>query len=215
MDKKDLLKSIEEDKKLKALSKDLMEAEEHAKNLIKKVEKRQSQLLRKYNNYYNETEPPNTSDIYEVEKAVENMETREQIARKYIALEKVKKRSWTNDKRYREVKAQYYRYIIPILTDLESAKQKKREKIAEINKRYNKELAEAKNEFKAYEDKVKELITVAGEISNYVYQVGWVENKGGIAKSDDFARSRAEFYSKSTEFNDVTNSLSHWGPYIY
>lgn len=211
MSKKELLRGIKEDEILATLTENLKFARENAQSLREKAERRECQLLAKFNNYGTVSEPINTYDIEEIEKAVERTETRDEIARKILVMKKVKGRCWTRENRYREAMAQYFTYITPILTDLETAKHESRMKIAEINVRYKNELAEARKEFNTYEGKVKELFTVASEIGPYMHQVSYVESFGGIARSDDFADAKAKHYGQPNVIENERTSFNQWG----
>jgi hypothetical protein len=191
-----LLKGIEDDEILNNLKEVLKFTRENAQSIKVNVESRSAQLSDKLENYYQYSEPINTYDIDEVEKATERVETTESLSRKILALKKLSQKQWTDEKHYKEAMAHYFTYITPIMTDLESAKAKSRNKIAEIRVRYNKELSDATKEFNSYEDKVKELFEVAGEVGPYMYQVFFEKGFGRIARADHYAAAMAERYGK-------------------
>lgn len=199
MSKKELFKGIKEDEILATLTENLMDAKEKAASLREKAERREYQLRSKYDNYDTDSEPINTYNIDDIEKAVEHSESKEELVRKILAMQKVKNKPWSLEKNYREAMAQYYTYIAPILTDLEAAKQESRMKVAEIKARYNKELAEATQEFNTYEDEVEKLFMPTGEVGLYMYNVSYLNGFGRTARSDNFAAIKAEEYSKTFE----------------
>lgn len=191
-----LLKSIEEDTILKQIIENVTVVTEHAQSFPQRLEVREAELKDKLEHYYEDIRPSNILDIEEIEKSVTQVESRSDIESKLAAIWRLKGISWTNDKDYREALAQYYTYITPILTEMEDEKQKSRNKIAEIKSRYDKELEEAYKEFNSYENRIKDFFRLTGDISIYTYQVEWCRQFGNIARSDDMAISRANFYSE-------------------
>jgi hypothetical protein len=191
-----LLKSIEEDDILNGLIDAVKLATENASTMRQKADLREAQLIDKLEDYSYYSNPINSYDINEVENAVNNIESRENIERKIIAIRRLKQRPWTSEKNYRETMAQYFTYITPIFSDIEKEKQDIRNKRYLIQERYLKEIGEIDREFNEYEDKVKELLEVAGEYGPYMYQIQYEKQFSRIARSDDFTKARADEYNR-------------------
>lgn len=198
MKEKELLKGIEEDEILQTLTQNLKAAKENAESFQFKAERRIAQLSRQLEHHYEDTYTnlAQISDLNELEHSANQLEKKSDIEMKIVALTKMKNRDWTMNKNYNEAMAQYFTYIAPILTDVEAAKTECRSKIGDIESRYKEELAKAYQEFNEYEDKVIELFSAANEQGLYIYNKNFEMGFGRIARSDDYAASKAESYNQ-------------------
>lgn len=197
MKKNDLLKEIEKDSLLKALTDTLIETRENAMSIRTKIEMREGQLRDKLRNYGKEILPIYTQDIDKIESAIESTESQSSIERKIIALHKTKQITWTSDKEYREAMAQYYEYITPILADIEDEKEEVNANIEEMRARHQEELREQQNKLKDYNRKIKELLSIPGDYGMYLYSIQYNNQFGRKTRADYLTKISAEEYKKS------------------
>ena len=201
MDKNELIKRIEEDTILQSIKKEMLEATEWARGNRERAEKKECETLAKLRNLENESVSTfNTYDIEKIEKEIDNAEPRSEIRRKLVAFQNLKYKNWKWEENYRKSKAKYYTYIAPILADLETVKQEIRCEMANLERK----LKEKTKEYNFYEGKVMKFFSDAEDIGEYQQQKAWICNiSNEIVSSDEFAMTKADFYSKGQGVIDV------------
>lgn len=191
METKKLLKEIEEDKVLQGLTETLKQSIENAKVIKKEAEIREIQYRVKLRDYAKEP-LPGFKNLDELEKSLDARESRTTIARKIVALENLKNIPWRNNKTYREAALQYYRYIVPILSELEDNKDKIKEQMSEIKARYEREMAEKVNKIREYDNKIMELFEADEQRGTLNSQIIHSKQLGYNVRADYVASKSAE-----------------------
>ena len=122
---------------------------------------------------------PTTYDLDLIEKGAESIESRESLARKIVALERLIRLPWREEPNFKEAAEQYLVYIEPILKEIEEVKEENRRKIEELDREYKKKRLEYQAELGASERLIVELLKVTDDHSNWINQRSFVGTFNG------------------------------------
>lgn len=128
--------------------------------------------------------PEGLTDIDEIEKAAGEVETRQSLEYKLLALMKVYNIPWEDNKEYKAATLAYLDYVIPLLTEVEEAKADTRKRIADMKTAQAKELKVLESELKNHEAIVVDTMAACGALSEYTHCVNFEYVTGVKTKSD-------------------------------
>lgn len=196
-----LLQSITDDEILRTVTKDMIYARNDAQEKQQQFELREAKLLDRLDKASIGQLSVNISDPDEIERIVEKSESRDMVARKIVAIRKAGQISWIYDRDYRKTMATYFTYITPILTDMETAKNRLRREISALREAQAREMAMLTKRFTKIENAIENLMSRGGESGPYEYQKQFVHQFGGTARADVHAAAMAKAYRKPIDLN--------------
>lgn len=128
--------------------------------------------------------PEGLTDIDEIEKAAGEVETRQSLEYKLLALKKIYDIPWTDNKEYRAASLAYMEYVIPLLAEIEEAKADTRKRIAAMKAAHAKELEVLELELRGQEAIVADTMKACGAFSEYTHCVNFEYVTGVKTKSN-------------------------------